>query len=311
MSKMMNNLVLSPAVSSALAEGRPVVALESTVLTHGLPWPQNLAVLRSLEEILLNAEVTPATIIVIDGNARVGMDEGLIDEITPLLQRPGSFHKLGTRDLPLALTQAHSGGTTVSATMKLAALAGIRIFATGGIGGVHRGWKDTLDVSSDLSALASIPVTVVSAGCKAILDVPATLEYLETRAVPVLGWQTDRFPLFYTAKSELSIDRIDRAEDFARLWKTHLALGGKGLLIANPIPAEDSIPAPQMESFIDQALVAARLRGIGGKALTPFLLDFLAQATKGGSVSANLALLRNNAKVAAELAKAIAKEEQA
>lgn len=307
MPRSMDDLALSPAVSSALAKGRPVVALESTVLTHGLPWPQNLAVLRSLEEILVNAGVTPATIIVLNGTARVGVDEELIDKITPLLKRPGSFLKLGARDLPLAFSLGHSGGTTVSATMKLAALAGIRIFATGGIGGVHRGWDKTLDVSSDLTALASFPVTVVSAGCKAILDVPATLEYLETLAVPVLGWRTDSFPLFYTAQSDLRIDRIDSAEEFARLWKVHLDLGGQGLLIANPIPAADSIPALRMESFINQALAAAGVQGIAGKALTPFLLDFLAQATKGDSVDANLALLKNNAKVAAELAKAISK----
>lgn len=305
MTELIKKLALSPEVSSALAKHRPVVALESTVLTHGLPWPQNLAVFRKLEEIIVNEDVTPATIIVLDGTAHIGVTESLIEDITPSLKKPGTFLKLGSRDLPLALSLGHSGGTTVSATMKLASLAGIKVFATGGIGGVHRGWEKAPDVSSDLTALASIPVMVVSSGCKAILDVPATLEYLETLAVPVLGWQTDSFPLFYTAESELRIDRIDSVENFSLLWKNHLELGGKGLLIANPIPAADSIPAPQMEAFINQALVAARLHGITGKALTPFLLDYLAQATKGGSVTANLALLRNNAKVASELAKAI------
>ena len=307
MPNVLEQLRLSPAVEKALAEGGPVVALESTVLTHGLPYPYNLELLADLEELLKTSGVTPATVIVLNGTSRVGVDEDLLQELVPLFQKPGAFRKLGSRDLPLAFANAHSGGTTVSATLKLAALAGIRIFATGGIGGVHRGWDKTLDVSSDLTALASFPVTVVSAGCKAILDVPATLEYLETLAVPVLGWRTDSFPLFYTAQSDLRIDRIDSAEEFARLWKVHLDLGGQGLLIANPIPAADSIPALRMESFINQALAAAGVQGIAGKALTPFLLDFLAQATKGDSVDANLALLKNNAKVAAELAKAISK----
>ncbi len=298
-------LVLSPAVETALKQGLPVVALESTVITHGLPWPQNLSLFRALEEILMNDGVTPATIIVLNGKAHIGVDEDLIQGITPLLKQTGSFGKLGTRDLPLAFTRGHSGGTTVSATMQLASLAGIEVFATGGIGGAHRGWGQTLDISSDLTALASFPVAVVSAGCKAILDVPATLEYLETLAVPVLGWQTDRFPLFYTASSEHRIERLDSVEDFARLWQTHQIMGGKGLLIANPIPEAESIPAPQIEAFINSSLIEARLKGISGKALTPFLLDYLARATKGGSVKANLALLRNNAQVAAELAKAL------
>ncbi len=299
------HLILSPAVRQALDNKQPVVALESTVLTHGLPYPQNLAVFRALETILKNESVTPATIIVLNGKAHVGLDEGIIRQITPMLQKPGAFRKLGMRDLPLAFTLGHSGGTTVSATMKLASLCGIEIFATGGIGGVHRGWRDTLDISSDLIALAEIPVAVISAGCKAILDVPATLEHLETLAVPVLGWQTERFPLFYTAESEHVIDRLDKAEDFALFWRIHQSLGGKGLLIANPIPSQESISAPQIEAYIQASLAEAKLKGILGKALTPFLLDYLAQATKGVSVQANLALLKNNAKVAAELANAI------
>ncbi len=299
------SLVLSPAVETALKQGLPVVALESTVITHGLPWPQNLSVFRALEEILVNAGVTPATIIVLNGKAQIGVDEDLIHGITPLLKQPGSFGKLGTRDLPLAFARGHSGGTTVSATMRLASLAGIEVFATGGIGGAHRGWEKTLDISSDLTALASFPVAVVSAGCKAILDVGATLEYLETLAVPVLGWQTDRFPLFYTTSSEHWIERLDSTEDFARLWSNHQSLGGKGLLIANPIPEAESIAAPQIEAVINSSLIEARLHGVSGKALTPFLLDYLARATKGDSVRANLALLQNNARVAAELAKAL------
>ena len=303
-------IVMAESVRAALDGHQPVVALESTVITHGLPHPQNLEIMRELEDILRGTGVVPATIMVLEGQARIGLEPRDIPSLATRLAGGEQLLKLGWRDLALALAKGGSGGTTVSATLALAAQAGIEVFATGGIGGVHRGWETTLDISSDLAALSRFPVAVVSAGCKAILDVPATLEYLETLAVPVLGWQTDSFPLFYTAQSDLGIDRIDSAEDFARLWKNHLDLGGQGLLIANPIPAADSIPAPQMEAFIDQALVAAQLHAIGGKALTPFLLDFLAQATKGGSVSANLALLRANVKVAAELAKAIAKKEQ-
>ncbi len=301
-----DHIIPSQRVQNALEKGLPVVALESTVLTHGLPYPQNLNMLRSLETILEDEGVTPATIIVLDGKAHVGLDEADIDALIPSLKNPSNFQKLGMRDLALSMAQSTSGGTTVSATMKLANACGIQVFATGGIGGVHRGWSKILDISSDLTALAQIPVAVVSAGCKAILDIPATLEYLETLAIPVLGWQTNSFPLFYTAQSDYPIDTINTSEEFAGFWQKHLALGGKGVLIANPIPAEFSIPAQQMEVYIQTAIAAAKVQSIGGKALTPFLLDFLAQHTKGDSVEANMALLKNNVRLAASLAKAIA-----
>jgi len=298
-------LTFSPAVRSALESGSPVVALESTVLTHGLPYPQNLQVLRALEDILLNAGVTPATIIVLDSQAHIGLEESLAEELAPRFKEPGSFAKLGARDLATAFTRSLSGGTTVSATMQLAALSGIEIFATGGIGGVHRGWNKTLDISTDLTALSQIPVAVVSAGCKAVLDISATLECLETLGVPVLGWQCERFPLFYTRESDYPIDRIDSAEQFASFWHAHKELGGKGVLIANPIPAEAEIPGKEIGPQIEVALFEAQAKGISGKALTPFLLDYLAQATKGGSVEANLALLKNNVRLASELALAL------
>jgi len=189
--------------------------------------------------------------------------------------------------------------------MSLARQAGIEVFATGGIGGVHRNWKHGLDISSDLTALSRIPMAVVCAGCKAILDVPATLEYLETMAVPVLGWQTDRFPLFYTHDSPYPVERLDAPEEFRRFWRQHLDLEGKGVLIANPIPKEYSLPAEKMEAAIQAAIGAAREQGIKGKSLTPFLLDFLVHHTEGASVEANLSLLRNNVLLAAKLAQSL------
>lgn len=309
----MNNaspkIIISGRVKAARENNLPVVALESTVLTHGLPYPQNLEVFHTLEGILAENGVVAATTIVLDGIAYIGMEEEQLEMLDRLLRIPGSFRKLGMRDLPLALAQEASGGTTVSATMRLAHHAGISVFATGGIGGVHRGWQQHWDVSSDLTALAQIPIAVVSAGCKAILDVPATLEYLETLGVPVLGWQCDRFPLFYTRESEYPIARLGVEYEFAEYWTQHLALQGKGVLIANPIPSQYSIPAEQMEPPIALAVETAREKGISGAALTPFLLDFLAQHTKGDSVEANLALLKNNVRVAARLAKALCGEE--
>lgn len=311
MNTMPGNIVPSSEVHKALEEGLPIVALESTVLTHGLPYPQNLEVFHTLEEILRGEKVTPATIIVLDGVAHIGLDEGTVEMLESRLRAGYRFEKLGMRDLGLASAKSASGGTTVSATMKLASLSGIEIFATGGIGGVHRDWERTLDMSSDLSALATLTVAVVSAGCKAILDVPATLEYLETLAVPVWGWQTDRFPLFYTSSSEHPIARIDTPEEFATAWQRHWELGGKGVLVANPIPASSSLPSGQINPQIEAALAEARSRNICGKALTPFLLDFLARRTKGASVTANLELLQNNVRLAARLATALQDSKEA
>ncbi|MDP3114903.1 MAG: pseudouridine-5'-phosphate glycosidase [Candidatus Cloacimonadaceae bacterium] len=303
------SIVMSQSVRNALIHNQPVVALESTVLAHGLPYPRNLEVFHRLEALLWAADVVPATIIVLEGKAHVGIDELSYREIETILAHRDQHQvfKLGMRDIPYAFAKKLSGGTTVSATMRLAHLAGIDIFATGGIGGVHRLWQENLDISSDLSALARIPVTVVSAGCKAILDIPATLEVLETKAVPVLGWQCDCFPRFYTRESIHMIDSIANEAEFAAFHQFHQItnLPATGILIANPIPSEFELPSEQIDPFIEKGIAAARENNIRGKALTPFLLDFLAGITKGESVRANLALLENNVRLAALLAKAL------
>mgnify|MGYP001024238404 CR=1 FL=1 len=296
---------IAPSVRNALKDKKPVVALESTVLTHGLPYPENFSIFQTLENLLISQKVTPATIIVLDGIAYIGLEENMQMKLKQMLKNKENFSKLGMRDLPLAIAKEISGGTTVSATMLLAHLAGIKVFATGGIGGVHRNWESSLDISSDLIALSRIPVIVISAGCKAILDIPATLEALETLAIPILGWKTNSFPLFYTSKSVYPIEKIDNLDIFVSFWKNHLALKGKGILIANPIPEEYSLPLDKLDSIINESIEQAQIKGIKGKELTPFLLDFLAQATKGESIKANLALLKNNVQLAAELAKAL------
>lgn len=300
-------LQLSRSVAEALKAGQPVVALESTVLTHGLPYPQNFQTLEHLETILLQEGVIPATIIVLDGIALIGMETEHKKRLEALMLDPEArLSKLAMRDLALALATQMSGGTTVSATMLLANLAGISVFATGGIGGVHRGWQETRDISMDIQALASIPVTVVSAGCKAILDVGATLEALESAGVPVWGWQTAVFPTFYSSTSKFKIDLLPNTDAYAKAKKLHLELSSNpsGILIANPIPAEFEIRADDIEPTISEAINEAHQLGISGKALTPFLLDYLAKLTFGGSVRANLALLENNVRLAARLAKA-------
>ena len=296
---------IAPSVRNALKDKKPVVALESTVLTHGLPYPENFSIFQTLENLLISQKVTPATIIVLDGIAYIGLEENMQMKLKQMLKNKENFSKLGMRDLPLAIAKEISGGTTVSATMLLAHLAGIKVFATGGMGGVHRNWESSLDISSDLIALSRIPVIVISAGCKAILDIPATLEVLETLAIPILGWKTNSFPLFYTSKSVYPIEKIDNLDIFVSFWKNHLALKGKGILIANPIPEEYSLPLDKLDSIINESIEQAQIKGIKGKELTPFLLDFLAQATKGESIKANLALLKNNVQLAAELAKAL------
>lgn len=297
-----------PRVQSALEAGKPIVALESTVITHGLPYPQNWALLARMEELIQNYGATPATIMIWRGTAHIGIGAKLKQEIEAALSTADSpILKLGSRELPLALARGDSGGTTVSATLQLAHEAGIRVFATGGIGGVHRGWQHTLDISMDLAALSRYPVILVSAGCKAILDVPATLEQLESLGVPVVGWQTDSFPLFYTASSPYPIDRVDTLQELVTAWHLQQSFPPphSGMLVANPIPQKQEIPASQMEPFITAGILQAEALGIKGKNLTPFLLDYLASATKNASVVANLALLENNAILAARIATAL------
>jgi len=298
-------LRLSPQVEKALTERRAVLALESTVLTHGLPIPRNFEVLEVLERTARENGAEPATIIVLDGVLHVGMSDAEKENLRVKLLNKQPVSKLGRRDLPLAVVKGISGGTTVSATMLLAYLAGIKVFATGGIGGVHRGWESTLDISNDLPTLAEIPVIVVSAGCKAILDIPATLEYLETSGVPVLGWQTNDFPAFYSTTSGNKIDRIDLPSQATATYNNMLAFdpAPKGMLIANPVPLKDQIPASEINSHIEAAIQEAEKLELGGKELTPFLLSYLAQSTAGRSVETNLALLINNVIVGAQIAR--------
>ena len=296
---------LSKKVEHALAEGRAVLALESTVLTHGLPYPKNFEVLSILEELSKEHGAEPATIIVLDGVAHIGMDTYNISCLADKMQMGSELLKFGRREVPTALCKGLSGGTTVSATMLLAHYAGIKVFATGGIGGVHRGWESTMDISSDLKALSEIPVIVVSAGCKAILDIDATLEYLESSGVPVLGWQTNDFPAFYSATSGLKIDSVDSASQLAAIYNTMLELDNKpsGILLANPVPLADEIPAEVINAHIEKAIAAAADKGIKGKELTPFLLSYLSQSTKGESVKTNLSLLKNNVRIGALIAR--------
>jgi len=300
------HLSIALEVEAALDEGRPVVALESTIISHGMPYPQNLVVAGLVEDDIRAAGATPATAGVIEGVLRLGLDA----EAKERLARGGEdVVKLSRRDLPIAVGLHWTGGTTVAATMLIAALAGVRVFATGGIGGVHRGAATTMDVSADLQELARTDVVVVCAGPKAILDLPLTLEYLETHGVPVLGFGTDKLPAFYTRDSGLSVDaRVDSPEQVARIAaaKRDLGLAG-GLLVAVPLPEESALPGDEVDAMIFSALASASREGVGGKRLTPFLLDALYEATGGRSLDANIALVRNNARIAAAVAVALSR----
>ena len=289
----------------ALRGGRAVVALESTVISHGLPRPVNVETARDMEAAVREGGATPATIAILEGRIHIGLTP---DE----LERVGegeNISKASLRDLPILLARGGSGGTTVSATAHLAAHAGIKVFATGGIGGVHRGWESTLDVSADLPALARTPVVTVCAGAKSVLDLPATLEWLETQGVPVLGYRTPYFPAFYTPSTHppLPVDaRIESAQEVADVYVMRGRLGGEGgVLLCVPIPREAALPHDEIERAIAAALRDANAQGIKGRAVTPFLLSALSQATEGRSLAANRALLFNNANIAAEVARAI------
>jgi len=295
----------------------PLLALESTVIAHGLPYPQNLDTARELENVARAHGVEPRTIAVLGGKIKIGLTDA---ELKHLAQSPDSstglgqaVMKLSRRDIAIALAQKRDGATTVAATMWLAHRAGIRVFATGGIGGVHRaiGSAQSWDVSADLPELAQTPVVVVCAGAKAILDLAATLEWLETNAVPVLGYQTDEFPAFYSQSSGLRVQaRVDSAEEAARLIKTHWDLGfTSGVLIGVPIPQEYETPRAVIEPFIERALHEAEEQHIIGNLVTPFLLKRVAELTKDKSIRSNVALLKNNVAVAAEIAKALARLE--
>ncbi|MGE0554694.1 MAG: pseudouridine-5'-phosphate glycosidase [Gemmatimonadales bacterium] len=295
-------LEVADAPARALASRTPLVALESTVIAHGLPWPENLELARDLERIVREAGATPATIAVLGGALRVGLTDSELER----LARDDRVAKLSRRDLPVALAQRLDGATTVAATMLIAHRVGIGVMATGGIGGVHRGapW----DVSADLPELARTPVAVVSSGAKALLDLPATLEWLETAGVPVIGYGTDELPAFYSSSSALPLRaRADTPEAAARIVRAGRALGGMGgPLIAVPCPAEEALPNALIEAAIEGALAAAAERGVVGAESTPFLLARIAEATGGRARAANLALLRRNASVAARIAVALA-----
>jgi pseudouridine-5'-phosphate glycosidase len=299
----------SAEVEAAQAEGRPVVALESTIVTHGLPWPQNLETARRVEAAVRAGGATPATIAVVGGRVLVGMDDAELEA----LARATDAAKLSRADLAVRLALMADGSTTVAATMICARLAGIEVFATGGIGGVHRGAETTFDISADLDELAKTAVTVVCAGAKAILDLPKTLEALETRGVPVIGYGTDAFPAFWSRDSGLKAPlRLDAPAQVARAHRMRAALGLEGgQLVANPIPADAEIPLEEIAPLIDAATAEAHRRGVTGKAVTPFLLARMLEATEGRSLTANVALIENNARLAAAIARALVDEDRA
>ena len=297
-------LVVAPEVAAALADGRPVVALESTIVTHGLPWPQNLDTARAVEAAVRDGGAVPATVAVLDGAVRVGLD----DDALGRLAGASGVMKLSRADLAFAVATGRPGSTTVAATMIAARLAGIEVFATGGIGGVHRGAETSFDVSADLEELARTSVIVVSAGAKAILDLPKTLEVLETRGVPVVGWRTDDFPAFWSRASGLPVPlRIDDLADLAAFWRTRRALGlDGGLLLANPVPAEAEIPRAEIEATIDRAVAEIDAAGHRAKDVTPRLLGRILELTAGRSLATNRALVLANARLAADVAGALA-----
>ncbi|WP_307783864.1 pseudouridine-5'-phosphate glycosidase [Streptomyces spinoverrucosus] len=296
-------LVVSEEVREAVHARRPVVALESTIIAHGLPRPRNLRVALELEEAVRQEGAVPATIAVLDGQPRVGLDKEQLERIA----NEDGIRKLGHRDLPLAVAAGASGATTVSATALLAALAGVRVFATGGLGGVHRQWTVTQDESADLGLLARTRITVVCAGVKSILDVPATLQRLETLGVAVAGYGTDRFPGFYLSDSGHPVDwTLDSPRQVADVMRAQDALGGpeSALVVANPVPEAEQLDPELHARVLADALQACDAEGITGQAVTPFLLDYLVRHTEGASLSANLAAVRGNVRLAARIAAA-------
>ena len=294
---------VNPEVSRALAENRPVIALESTIISHGMPYPQNVETALNVEKVVREHGGVPATIGIIDGVGVVGMTAAEIEEFG---KRGMSIPKVSRRDLPVIRAQESWGATTVATTMIFAAMAGVKFFVTGGIGGVHRGAETTFDVSADLEELGRTDVTVICAGAKAILDLPKTLEVLETKGVPVLGFQTSELPAFYTRSSGLKVDYAIRDyEDGARIVRAKHEMGlTGGILITNPIPEEYSIPAEQINGVIERAIREMDERGIKGKECTPFLLAKIAEITGGESLASNIQLVYNNAAVGTEIAKA-------
>jgi pseudouridine-5'-phosphate glycosidase len=302
---MNKHLTIATEVSAALAGGKPVVALESTIIAHGMPYPANFEMAQEVEAIVREAGAVPATIAIIGGAIRVGLTKAELEKFAVDGSR---ITKVSTRDLPFVMAQKLDGATTVASTMRIAAMAGIPVFATGGIGGVHRGAEKSFDVSTDMMEFAESNVAVVTAGAKAILDLALTLETLETLGVPVVGYGTDDFPAFYSrASGHAAPMRCDTPEEVAALMKAKWSIGLKGgVVVANPIPPEHEIKAAEISPVIEKAVAEAARRNITGKNVTPFLLARLAEVTGGRSLKANMALVRHNARIGAEIARAYA-----
>ena len=291
-------LDVNPEVAAALAAGKPVVALESTIISHGMPYPQNVETALNVEKIIRDNGAVPATIAIIGGRLKAGLTA---EEIEYFGKKGRAIHKASRRDLAVLCAQGEDGATTVTTTMIIAHMAGIRFFATGGIGGVHRGAETTMDISADLEELGRTPVMVVCAGAKSILDLGLTLEYLETKGVPVLGYQTSELPAFYTRKSGFGVDyRMDSPAELAAAFKAQndMELGG-GMLVTNPIPEEYAMPKDVIDAVIDKAIAECNAQGIKGKETTPFLLARVAELTGGDSLASNIQLVYNNAKLTA------------
>jgi pseudouridylate synthase len=296
---------LAPEVRIAIDTGRPVVALESTIIAHGMPYPDNLSMAREVEAVVRAHAAIPATIAILGGRLKIGLG---YEEIDDLARNGRSIRKVSVRDLPYVVSQGLDGATTVASTMRIAAMAGIRTFATGGIGGVHRGAERSFDISADMTEFAESSVAVVTAGAKAILDLGLTLETLETLGVPVVGFGTDEFPAFYSRSSGHAVPmRCDSAGEVARLMRAKWDMGLRGgIVVANPIPLSAEIPAVAIEPVVEAAVAKAYSAGIHGKELTPFLLSEIATVTAGRSLAANIALVKHNAAVAADIAVAYA-----
>lgn len=300
-------LEIQPEVKKALADGKPVVALESTIISHGMPYPQNIKTALEVEEIVRKNGAVPATIAIFNGKCHAGLNKEQLEYFASAKD----VWKVSLRDIPYVVSKKLYGATTVAATMRIAAMAGIKIFATGGIGGVHRNANETMDISADLSEMEQTSVAVVSAGIKSILDISLTLEYLETKGISVVTVGQDEFPSFYSSKSGFKSPlRLDTVEEIAAMINTKWQLGLTGaVLVANPVPSAQEIAADEMETYIQQALNAAEEKKISGKDVTPFLLKYIADHTKGESLEANIALIKNNAKLGGELAVAYAKHQ--
>ena len=302
----MDDIYKSSDVNRAMRANLPIVALESTVITHGLPRPQNLQLARDMERAVREEGATAATVAFLDGQLHIGLNENELER----LANEKEPHKVGPRDFATVIIEEACGGTTVAGTMLACKHAGIKVFATGGIGGVHR--ESSFDISADLQALATIPMIVVCAGAKAILDLPATLEYLETMNVPVVGYGTDDFPSFYSRESGLDVSaKLESPEEIVEFARAHWSAGlQSAVLVANPVPAGEAIPKSEMEPVIEKASKEAKEKGIHGQEVTPFLLQRINELTKGKSMRANLALLLNNAQLAARIARALRTSER-